>query len=116
MAISCAVDCVHADARRKGIAEILTRYQLKERSQLFTGLRDLTDAVKTDIEQQRWEDRLGNAFQKLGMSGKDGIDFTPPDLTRLMARITMGATPTLPPEGYFTAVSYTHLDVYKRQV
>lgn len=86
MAISCAVDCVHADERRKGIAEILTRYQLKERSQLFTGLRDLTDAVKTDIEQQQWEDRLGNAFQKLGMSGKDGIDFTPPDLTRLMAR------------------------------
>ena len=37
MAISCAVDCVHADERRKGIAEILTRYQLKERSQLFTG-------------------------------------------------------------------------------
>ena len=108
MAISCAVDCVHADARRKGIAEILTRYQLKERSQLFTGLRDLTDAVKTDIEQQRWEDRLGNAFQKLGMSGKDGIDFTPPDLTRLMARITMGATPTLPPEGYFT-VTDPHL-------
>ena len=32
MAISCAVDCVHADERRKGIAEILTRYQLKERS------------------------------------------------------------------------------------
>ncbi|WP_419010491.1 BRCT domain-containing protein [Dysosmobacter sp.] len=100
MAISCAVDCVHADARRKGIAEILARYQPKEHSQLFTGFRDLTDAVKTDIEQQRWEDRLGNAFQKLGMSGKDGIDFTPPDLTRLMARITMGATPTLPPEGY----------------
>ena len=68
MAISCAVDCVHADARRKGIAEILTRYQLKERSQLFTGLRDLTDAVKTDIEQQRWEDRLnkrcGGAAQR----------------------------------------------------
>ena len=107
MAISCAVDCVHADERRKGIAEILTRYQLKERSQLFTGFRDLTDAVKTDIEQQRWEDRLGNAFQKLGMSGKDGIDFTPPDLTRLMARITMGATPTLPPEGYFTVTDPT---------
>lgn len=107
MAISCAVDCVHADARRKGIAEILTRYQPKEHSQLFTGFRDLTDAVKTDIEQQRWEDRLGNAFQKLGMSGKDGIDFTPPDLTRLMARITMGATPTLPPEGYFTVTDPT---------
>ncbi len=29
MAISCAVDCVHADARRKGIAEILARYQPK---------------------------------------------------------------------------------------
>lgn len=99
MAISCAVDCVHADARRKGIAEILARYQPKEHSQLFTGFRDLTDAVKTDIEQQRWEDRLGNAFQKLGMSGKDGIDFTPPDLTRLMARIAVGAQFVLPPEG-----------------
>lgn len=43
MAISCAVDCVHADARRKGIAEILARYQPKEHSQLFTGFRDLTD-------------------------------------------------------------------------
>lgn len=107
MAISCAVDCVHADARRKGIAEILARYQPKEHSQLFTGFRDLTDAVKTDIEQQRWEDRLGNAFQKLGMSGKDGIDFTPPDLTRLMARIAVGAQFVLPPEGYFTVTDPT---------
>ena len=41
------------------------------------------------------------------MSGKDGIDFTPPNLTRLMARITMGATPTLPPEGYFTVTDPT---------
>ena len=27
----------------------------KEHSQLFTGFRDLTDAVKTDIERQRWK-------------------------------------------------------------
>ncbi len=53
------------------------------------------------------EDRLGNAFQKLGMSGKDGIDFTPPDLTRLMARIAVGAQFVLPPEGYFTVTDPT---------
>ena len=41
------------------------------------------------------------------MSGKDGIDFTPPDLTRLMARIAVGAQFVLPPEGYFTVTDPT---------
>lgn len=107
MSISNAVDCVHAEEHRQGISEILARYQQQEQKTLYAGLRDLIEAAKTDIERQRWEDRLGSAFQKLGMSGKDGIDFTPPDLTRLMAHITIGAMPTLPPEGYFTVTDPT---------
>ena len=100
--ISNTLDFVHYEERSNAYGKILANYTETEQQQLSAGLQALVAAVQKDMETGQWDDRLGAAFQELGMSGKNGVVFTPPHIGRLMAQLTLDAAPELPPAGYFT--------------
>lgn len=98
--ISNSFDPVHREQRQAAIEAVFRNYRPEERRQLINAFLELMKQIQLNVDCHRYQDLLGKAFMEIGPRGK-GQDFTPPSVTKLMARITNRGSRALPEKGYF---------------
>ena len=103
MKISIAIDVVHRQSRIAAQAELLQKYSQAEREQLMTGIGELCLHFADSLSNDHYDDLLGRVYQELGMTGKNGVEFSPYDICSVIAQISMAdVMKELPAKGYFT--------------
>jgi len=99
--LSNAVDKSQFAVRESRYHEIRKRYTTEE-LQHFSEMLALLALV---MEEAGFDDVLGGLFMTLDLGSKrSGQVFTPYPVSRMMAMVTMGASPELPPHGFFNAI------------
>lgn len=100
--ISVTTDPVHSD-RAQYLNNLIERYTTAEREAFEQTLRCFVHTVWQNIERCTYEDLLSIPFFECSAGNRDlKQDFTPPDITKLLAYLTYGDPPELPQEGYYT--------------
>lgn len=101
--LSARTDPVHTESRSKDLKQLMQSYEEPELQAFHENLLILCETAANNIDAGRYEDFFGTVFMQIGSPSKPLQQiFTPPDIGRLMAALTMPKDAELPTAGYFT--------------
>ncbi|MPM36679.1 hypothetical protein SDC9_83279 [bioreactor metagenome] len=103
--ISNKFDPVHLAQRTEAMKGLLRDYTSQEQAQFSAGLHEFVCQCQENVVHGRYKDLLGMAYFELGLGGRNGQDFSPPDIGEIVARLSIPASlgdSALPEQGFFT--------------
>ena len=103
LAISIPTDPVHREMREKQLTALEAKYSQSEHKAFASTLKRMTEVVSQNIERGVFNDVLSLAYFELSAHNKHlKQEFTPPDISRLMAALMWKDPDRLPNKGYIT--------------
>lgn len=103
LSLSVCTDPVHAKDRHAGLEHLKSNYKDAEWQGFYQGLVALCGAATHNTDRDQFSDFFAWPYTNIGARNKAlKQDFTPDDLARLMAAITLSQKNVLPEEGFFT--------------
>lgn len=98
--ISNGVDMMHFHKRDERARALNAAYTEAKHNEMFRYFQALVEEIQDNHLRGNIVDILGLLFEEYGFN-RNGQDKTPQDLARLVARLSLGENPTVPPKGYF---------------
>lgn len=105
--VSNCTDPVHYAEREETLATVANRYTASEMQQMMTSICDLAEHYEAVSKRGEISDLLGRAYFELGLAGKQGQDFSPGGISKILSRIALKSGDDLPEKGYFKIVEPT---------
>ena len=101
--LSARTDPAHSQSRQEAWKQLMQSYKEPEVRAFQESLLLLCETAANNIDVGRYEDLFGMAYMQIGAPSKPLQQvFTPPDIGRLIAALTMPKDAELPAAGYFT--------------
>ena len=101
--LSARTDPVHTESRSEALKQLMQSYEEPELQAFHKNLLLMCETAVNNIDAGRYEDFFGTVFMQIGSPNKSLQQcFTPPDIGRAMAMLTMPEDIKLPAAGYFT--------------